>query len=215
VEHINCLSGDRKILQTCALVAPTWSARSRHHLFSNVSQNSKEAGQWCSAIRPGPDGVSSLVRTLSLQQAQGHKWLATKTLDTIPEHFSSFRHVENLSIAWLDLGDFSPGSLARHFVHYGTSLRSLRLSYLFTDYSALLSFLQLFRNLENLLIHTPELSDDNPRYISRTAPAFHGSLNLLSFDSTSSSFVSHLAGLDSCGSPPSQPTTAISRPVFR
>jgi len=197
VEHIiDCLSDDCKMLQTCALVAPTWSARSRHHLFSNVSLNSKEVGQWCSAIRPGPDGVSSLVRTLSLQQAQGHKWLATKTLNTIPEHFSSFRHVEILSVAWLDLSDFSPGSLTRHFIHYETSLRSLRLSYLFADYSALLSFLQLFQNLENLLIHTPELSDDNPRHISRAGPTFHGSLNLLSFDSTSSPFVSHLAGLD-------------------
>ena len=184
------------MLETCSLVATTWLARSRHHLFNGISLNSKRAGQWCSAICPGPDGVSHLVRTLTLQQAQGHRWLGTKFLDTIPDHFSSFRRVENLSITWLDLSDFKPGSLAHHFTHY-VSLRSLRLSYLSADYSALMIFLQLFPNLEDLLIHTPDLCDDDPPLQrSRTAPLVHGFLNLLSFDSTSSPFISHLAGLD-------------------
>ncbi|KAF9647765.1 hypothetical protein BDM02DRAFT_2506101 [Thelephora ganbajun] len=194
---IDCLSDDRQMLETCSLVAATWLARSRHHLFNRISLNGKRIRQWCTAIRPGPDGVSYLVRALTLQQAQGHRWLGTKFLDTIPDHFSSFRHVENLSITWLDLSDFKPGSLAHHFAYHGPSLRSLRLSYLSADYSELMTLLQLFPNLEDLLIHTPDLCDDNfPLRVSRTVPLFHGFLNLLSFDSTSSPFISHLASLD-------------------
>ena len=86
-----------------------------------------------------------------------------ETSDSVSDH-SSFRRVEGLSITWLDLGDFKPGSFARH-VHYGSSPHSLRLSYLCADFSALITFLQLF-------------------------------LNLLSFDSASSPFLSHLADFD-------------------
>jgi len=194
---IDCLSNDRRMLETCSLVATTWLARSRHHLFNIISLNGRTVGKWCSAIPPGTDSVSHFVRTLTLQQAEGHPWLGTKFLDTISDHFSSFRHVENLSIAWMDLSDFEPGSLTRHFVHYGSSLRSLRLSYISADYSALMTFLQLFPYLEDLLIHTPDLCDDNPPpRMSRTTPPIHGFLSLLTFDSAASQFVSHLAGLD-------------------
>jgi len=195
---IDCLSDDRKTLETCSLVGTTLLGRSRHHLFNRISLNEARARQWCSTISPDPDGVSCLVRTLTLQQAHGHRWLGTKFFDTIPgRHFSSFRHIENLSITWLDLSDFEPGSLARHFVHYRSSLRSLRLSYLSADYSILMTFLQLLPNLKELLIHTPDLRDDGPPpRVSRTASPMHGSLNLLSFDSISSPFFSHLAGLD-------------------
>lgn len=198
VENIvDCLSDDRPVLETCSLVATTWLPRSRHHLFNRVSLNSENVKRWCSAIRPGPDGPSNLVRKLTLQQAPGHRWLGTKSLDDISDHFSSFRRVEDLSITWLDLSDFEPESLARHFLHYGSSLRSLRLSYLCADFSALITFLQYFPNLQNILIHTPDLRDDGPPLgISRTVPPFHGFLNLLSFDSVSSPFLSHLAGLD-------------------
>ena len=194
---IDCLSDDRKMLESCSLVATTWLARSRHYLFHSITLNDERARKWCSTIHPDTDRVSHLVRTLTLKQTQGHRWLGTMFLDTISDHFSSFRHIENLSITWLDLSDFEPGSLVRHFAHHGSSLRSLHLSYLSADYSALMTFLQLFPYLEDLLIHTPDLCDDNPPpCISRTAPLIHGFLNLLSFDSTSSLFVSHLAGLD-------------------
>jgi len=199
VEHIiDCLSDDLRTLETCTLVTTTWLARSRRHLFNSISLDDERVRKWCSAIRPGTEGISQLVRTLALQQApQGYRWLGTVFLDTIPDHFSSFRRVEKLVVTWLDLGDFEPGSLGRHFVHYGTSLRSLRLSYLSADYSSLMTFLQLFPYLEDLLIHTPDLCNDSPpERISRTVPLVHGFLNLLSFDSASSQFVSHMAGLD-------------------
>ena len=78
----------------------------------------------------------------------------------------------------------------------GSSLPSLRLSYLSADYSALRIFLQQFPNLDYLLIHTPDLREDNsPLHISRPVPAFHGILTLLSFDMASSPFISHLACL--------------------
>lgn len=194
---IDCLSDDCQMLETCSLVAARWLARSRHHLFSRISLNDRTVKRWCSTFHAGPDGDSHLVRTLTLHQARGHRWLGTEFLDTISDHFSSFRCVENLTITWLDLGDFDPGSFNRHFGHCGTSVRSLHLSYLSADYSTFMGFLQLFPYLEDLLVHTPELNDDDPTpQISRTAPPIHGFLNLLSFDSSSSPFVSHLAGLD-------------------
>ena len=193
---VDCLSHDRPTLEACSLVAKTWLPRSRHHLFGSVSLNSESAKKWCSAIRPGPNGPSHLVRTLSLQQSQGRYWLGAESLDDISDHFSSFRRVEDLSVAWLDLGDFEPGSLARHFAHYGSSLRSLRLSYICADFSALITLLRLFPNLKDLLIHTPDLCDDGPPLrISKTTPPYHGFLNLLSFDSASSPFVLHLPAL--------------------
>ena len=196
---IDCLSKDHPTLEACSLVATTWVERSRHHLFNSISLTSEEnAKRWCSAIGPGPNGPSALVRELSLRQHLGHRWLSTKFLDTIPDLLPSFQRAENLSIAWLYLSDFEPGSPGRHFAHHHwPSLRSLHLSYLSADFSALITYLQLFPNLEDLLIHTPDLCDDNPPpRISRTAPLHHGTLTLLSFDSISSPFVSHIAGLD-------------------
>ena len=194
---IDCLADNHPALETCSLVATTWLSRSRHHLFSKISLDSERAVKWCSAIRPGPDGASYLVRTLALRQARGNRWLGSQFLDSIPDHFPSFQKVETLSITWLDFGDFQPGSLTRHFVHFGSSLRSLCLSYLSADYSAFVAFLQLFPNLEDLIIHTPDLCDDDPPMgTARAVLPFRGSLNVLSFDSASSSFISHLADLD-------------------
>ena len=185
------------MLATCSLVAKAWLVRSRRHLFSEITLDRETIRKWCSLIRPGPNGVSFLVHTLALLQAPGFRWLDTGSLDAFSDHFSSFRHVENLSVTWLDLSCFEPASLTRHFFHYGPSLRTLRVSYLSADYSALNTFLQLFPNLENILIHAPDLCDDNPPLrISTSAPIIHGFLDLLSFDSASSPFISHLAGLD-------------------
>ena len=195
---IDCFASDRQMLAVCSLVAKAWLARSRHHLFNEVALNKERAGKWHFAIRPGPGGVSSLVRTLKLRQGFGHKWLGTKFLDALSDHLSSFRNVENLSVTWFDLSDFEPGSLTHHFAHYGSSLRSLHLSFLTANYSALISFLHLFPNLEDLLIHTPDLCDDNPPLrMPGKASTSHGLLRLLSFDSVSSPFISHLAGSNS------------------
>ncbi|KAF9645419.1 hypothetical protein BDM02DRAFT_3120256 [Thelephora ganbajun] len=38
---IDCLSYDRKMLETCSLVAATWLVRSRNHLFNRISLNEK------------------------------------------------------------------------------------------------------------------------------------------------------------------------------
>ena len=194
---INCFSDDRQMLTTCSLVAKAWLLRSRRHLFNEITLNRDRATRWRSIIRPGPGGVSCLVCTLTLKQMPGSRWLSTKDLDAISDHFSSFQRVENLSVMWLCLADFEPGSLARHFVHFGRSLRSLRLSFLSADYSALMTFLPLFPNLRDLLIQTPDLCDDNPPLrVSTAAPTTHAALNLLSFNSVSTPFLSHLAGLD-------------------
>ena len=186
------------MLLTCSLVTKAWLARSRRHLFNKITLNGDRAKKWCSTFRPGQNGVSNLVRTLRLQQTpQGHPWLDTKSLDAISDHFSSFQYVENLSFTGVDLSSFEPGSLARNFLHHGPSLRSLDLFSASANYSALSTFLQLFPNLKVLYIHDPTLCDDNPPLsISRTAPIFHGSLKLSLFNSVSSPFISHLAGLD-------------------
>jgi len=219
VEHIiDCLSDDPQTLGTYSLVATTWlTSRSRHHLFNSISLNDEKARRWCPEIRPGTEGTSHIVRTPALQQApQEHRWLGTVFLDTIPDHSSSFRHVEKFSVSWLDLGDFKPRLLARHFIHYGPSLRSLRLSFLSADHSAsLITFLQLFLYLEDLLIHTPSSCDDNPpSRVSRTALHIHEFLNLLSFDSASSQFVSQLKP-EIGGNRGSRPVRCNSPPALR
>ena len=194
---IDYFSDDSTMLVTFSLVAKSWLARSRCHLFSKIALSKESARKWQSLIPPGPDGLSCLVRSLSLLQAPASRWLDPESLDVISDHLFSFQQVENLLVTWLYLDDFEPASLARHFGHFGPSLRSLRLSYLAADYSALMTFLQLFPNLQDLHIHTPELNDDNPPLrISRTGPIIRGSLNLTRLNLHSSPFISHLADLD-------------------
>lgn len=194
---IDCFSDDPQMLVTCSLVSKEWSIRSRCHLFNLVDLNRETAERWRSIITPGPNGASCLVRTLTLRQSSIFPWLETKPLDAFSDHFSSFQNVERLFITWLDLSRFEPGSLARHFAHYGPSLRSLHLTYLRADYSTLITFLQLFPNLEELLIHIPRLFDDRPPPLtSRPATNTRGTLNLSSFGLDSSPFVPHLTGFD-------------------
>lgn len=62
--------------------------------------------KWCSAIGAGLDGAPRLVCTLKLHQARGRRWLKTKFLDVISDHFS-FQCVESACpeslLAQLDL----------------------------------------------------------------------------------------------------------------
>jgi len=94
--------------------------------------------------------------------------------------FRTRRKLKRLSITWLDLSDFEPSPLARHFVYYGSSLRSPCMSYISPDYSTLMTFLQLFPYLKYLLVRTPDLCDDNlPPRMLRTTRLFRGFLNVL------------------------------------
>jgi hypothetical protein len=55
----------------------------------------------------------------------GRSVVGDEVLDTIPGHFSSFQHVENLTIAWLDLSDFSARVVHSSLRSLWSSLRSL------------------------------------------------------------------------------------------
>ena len=101
-------------------------------------------------------------------------------MDTISDHFS-FQSVKNLSVTWLNLSDFGPGLITRHFAPW----------VLLALTSLVLSLSRLF-DADDLLIHTPYPRDDSPpSNISILAPA------LLSFDTATSPLISHLAGLNS------------------
>ena len=129
----------------------------------------------CTATCPGPDGtVSCLVRTLTPQASV----VGDHAFRCDPRSLL-FGLVENLSIAWLGLSDFWPGSHARHFVHYESSSCSLRLSNPPADCSILMASPQLFPYLEDCFIHTSYLPSTRlPPGSSRIWPVLTGDSRL-------------------------------------
>lgn len=106
-------------------------------------------------------------------------------LDRISDRLSS-RYVEYHLVG---PGDFELGS----FTHISITMGLLYTPSIYPtsgDYSAFMALPQQFSDLEEILIHTPELYGDNPTpRVTRTAPPIRGFLTFLSF-------VLHLADLD-------------------
>ena len=150
----------------------------------------------------GLGGVSSLVRTLPLQQIIGTR----VTRNQVPGHdFRTFL----LSPARRELGHH----LIEIWVPPKPGLPTRPTSPQITRH--LMSFFQLFPNPEALLINPPELPGENPRpRMSRAAPAFHGPRAFCY--STRPPPPSLRIWRDwTCDSRPFQASATISRPVFR
>ena len=94
----------RQYLQAVSLVSTVWVDRCQHHLLSTISFSSRTSPEeWCSRIRPGPDGVSRHVRTLSLLSRDGcPSVLVTRVLEPALPHLTSFPNLRELNVPYFD-----------------------------------------------------------------------------------------------------------------
>jgi len=105
IDHVD----DRISLRACSLVSSRWSPRSRKHLFAQVELASiSDLQRWCTRIRPGPSGLSSLVEHLTLSECHdidhpssmspSPSWLHPSILTNAAPHFQSFSALRALEI---------------------------------------------------------------------------------------------------------------------
>lgn len=176
-EVIDMLGGDTKSLLSCSLVSPNWVHRSRHHLFAAIKLHSLSGLQlWFGA---GLGTCSGHVRDLDLAQTDPLKWLVPDTLQGISNEFTSFHNVRSLSLTGLDLTLFDEHSLARSFGHLSDRLNSLSIKGLTAHPDALLFFVCMFPNLDNLkLDHLTVGESTIPFQAPVVTPRFRGKLAL-------------------------------------
>ena len=119
----------RKFLRAASLVSTAWVNRSQHHLFSTLAFIRRDILQnWCSRIRPDPDGVSRHVRTLRLvnmRAASLPRPLLTDVLKTASPHLTSFRNIQKLWVCNVDLGAASLDVLIPAISSFAGTLRWL------------------------------------------------------------------------------------------
>jgi hypothetical protein len=155
VDHIIDLTSNHRTLQACSLVAKSWVARSRMHLFRDVLLFSHR--RWQKDMSVGPTSPAIYTRTLTLVQPntpQG-KWINTHNLYPFLSHLRDFKNVENLILDGWDSSKFSAGGLKKYFGHFGAHLRSLELDGERMSPESFLIFLGLFPNLEDLSVKEP------------------------------------------------------------
>ena len=155
VDHIIDLTGDHKTLQACSLVAKSWVARSRMHLFQEIRLLSHRP--WQKVMPVGPTSPAIYTRTLTLAQRdtlQG-KWINTDNLYLFFSHLHDFKNVENLIFDGWESSRFLVGGLKKYFGHFGAHLRSLELGGEGMSPDYFLIFLGLFPNLEDLSVKEP------------------------------------------------------------
>ena len=176
-EVIDNLDSSRD-LRACSLVSSKWLERSRRKLFANVCLNTWNFDRWQRNIPPGPNGISTYVRSLALRQAKSIISLEPETLMGIMDHLTSFRRLKSLSLQDVGFDDFFDGpSLTECFGHFGRSVRSLYLHCIKTNIGTLLFFVNLFPNLDHLTISSPNLTSGATQQPERVLP-LRGTLRL-------------------------------------
>ncbi|KAF9778906.1 hypothetical protein BJ322DRAFT_1090333 [Thelephora terrestris] len=176
-------------LRACSLVSSRWLERSRCKLFANVSLNTWNFNKWRKNIPPGPNGIATYVRSLSLRQARSIITLEPETLMGIMDHLTSFRRLKTLILQDVNFDDlFDEPSLTQCFGHFGASVDSLYLHGIWTDMSTLLFFVNLFPNLGHLTINSPILSEGVTELPERVLP-LRGTLRLIGLGTKSSTLL--------------------------
>ena len=176
-EIIDDLSEDTKSLLSCSLVSIGWVRGSRRHLFAAIKLLSFSDFQ--SWFRTGLRECSNHVRSLDLAQNDESKWIVPDTLQGVLNDFTSFRNVQSLSLADLDLSLFNEDALTRSFGHLSDRLTSLSVSRVTAHPDALLFLICMFPKLDNLKLDQLMLGNPSIPYKNPTVtPRFRGKLTL-------------------------------------
>ena len=150
---IDLTGGNSRILRACSLVAKSWVARSRMHLFRDIRLHFYH--NWQKVMPVGPTSPAIYTRTLTLVQngAPGERYTNIDHLGPFLPHLRDFENVENLIlIDWWGPPRLSENMLKKYFGHFGAHLRSLELDGEVVSPDSFLVLLGLFPNLEDLLV---------------------------------------------------------------
>ena len=158
IDYVNAC--DRGSLRACSLVCSQWAARSRKHRFAQVKFSSEYSLQrWCSCIRPGPLGPSSLVQDLFISEhyppSKSYSpapWLRPAVFYQAGPHLESFSGLRVLEIEGWDM----PVEIVRSaLLFFGSSCKNvtrLALGHVFVQPSTLAMFVSNFPRLNDLSI---------------------------------------------------------------
>jgi hypothetical protein len=140
-------------LRACSLVAKSWVARSRIHLFRAVRLISYRNRQ--KVIPVGLISSAIYTRTLTVirNSPPAERCVNTDLLDQFLPYLRDFKNVENLIL--IDCRGSPPLSedrVKKYFGHFGARLRSLELNGEGMSSDSFLALLGLFPNLEDLFV---------------------------------------------------------------
>ena len=160
IDHVH----DRESLKSCSLVCSQWSSRSRKYLFVQVDFTSiRDLQRWCTRIRSGPSGLSSLVESLSLTEyypsstLPSPSWLHPPILSNASSHFQSF---SGLRALWILRWRMSTDRVLSMLHSFGSSLGNvtqLTLGHITAHPSTLAMFVSHFPRLDDLFISADDL----------------------------------------------------------
>ena len=168
---IDELKNDVDSLRACSLVSKPWVYRSRKYLFATVNLPTFLLRRWQKRIPANP--AESLdpqrhVRSLSLYPATPSAVFCIP--ETFIDHLSSFTQVTKLIITsslWEEWTDaFSNRILvAKYFGGFGQALRKLELARVYLNMVALEALLEVFPQLEEVLIFSPMMVNEEVKSV--------------------------------------------------
>lgn len=163
--------------RACSLVAKSWVARSRLHLFHDVVLFSHR--RWQKIMPAGDASPAKYTRKLTLAQGvtPRGRWINTDNLYPFLPHLHDFRNVESLVLdGWVPSG-FSEGGLKKYFSHFGEHLRSLELAGERMTPDSFLILLGHLPNLEDLSLKERVEGTKTDRVLS-ISPKLSGRLTI-------------------------------------
>ena len=176
---IDELKHDVGSLRACSLVSKPWVYRSRRYLFATVHLPTCLLRKWLERVPADPSintpplDPHHHVRSLSLQPATTSAPFCIP--ETFVDHLSSFTQVSTLAIGsslrkeWTD--PFSDSALvAKYFGGLGQSLRKLELTRVHLNMAVLKALLDVFPLLEQILIFSPMMVDEEAKSVEAFPP---------------------------------------------
>ncbi|KAF9646307.1 hypothetical protein BDM02DRAFT_3271080 [Thelephora ganbajun] len=168
---IDELKNDVGSLRTCSLVSKPWVYRSRKYLFETVHLPTCLLRRWLKRIPVVPItplGPHHHIRSLSLQPTAASAPFCVP--EAFVDHLSSFTQVSKLFIAstlWEEWTDaFSDNALvAKYFGGFGQTLRRLELTRVYLNMVTLKALLDVFPQLESILIFSPTMVDEEVKSV--------------------------------------------------
>ena len=182
---------DLRTLKVCSLVAKSWVARSRTHLFRQVVLFSHR--RWQKTMSVGDASPARYTSTLTL--AQGNtmrgRWINADNLYPFLPHLREFKNVERLVLdGWVPSG-FSESGLKQYFSHFGERLRSLELAGEEMTPDSFLFLLGLLPNLEDLYLRE-SVAGIRTKPVLAVSPKLSGRLTIRAYTSSIFSTLSKL-----------------------
>ena len=152
IDNIDSVYG-RETLKACSLLSSQWTTRSQKRLFAQVEFYSEDdLIRWCTRIRPGPLGPSSLVEGLILSGYPSASWLPLPSLPDPTSHLQSFSGLRRLTIRCYNMPTDRPPLMLHNCGPSFANVTSLTLAGVCIRPHSLAMFITQFPQLTDLCI---------------------------------------------------------------